>query len=352
MKGERVAQLELLLRSHPEGLRRAEIARRLGVHRSTISRYVEDLSQHIDIYEENNLIKIRPKEDDDSIALSVYESLAFNMSAEALASDTAIQSPHLASGLRKIAMNMRTYAPKVSENILAVAERIDQNVQRDKSLSSHFSKILEVLIDAWVTGRMVRLGTDDEDGEIELAPYFIGFRDEDGEGRKPITVTGRLRHTKDIVTLDITKITQATLLEETYTIPDNLKPFRMSQKEETDYDAIDMIPLVLSVREKSAMNSFSSLVHTPFSFTHEEDGRLMWMNDQFREILGSKLKGEAVLSRYIPELNRSIFPREEDQIVEMEVYYHDKEYRAELRRVSVRGFSETEQLLQMPEEKE
>ena len=34
MKGERVAQLELLLRSHPEGLRRAEIARRLGVHRS------------------------------------------------------------------------------------------------------------------------------------------------------------------------------------------------------------------------------------------------------------------------------------------------------------------------------
>ena len=83
-----------------------------------------------------------------------------------------------------------------------------------------------------------------------------------------------------------------------------------------------------------------------------EDGRLMWMNDQFREILGSKLKGEAVLSRYIPELNRSIFPREEDQIVEMEVYYHDKEYRAELRKVSVEGFSDSERLLDMPEEKE
>ena len=83
-----------------------------------------------------------------------------------------------------------------------------------------------------------------------------------------------------------------------------------------------------------------------------EDGRLMWMNDQFREILGSKLKGEAVLSRYIPELNRSIFPKEEDQIVEMEVYYHDKEYRAELRKVSVEGFSDSERLLDMPEEKE
>ena len=111
MKGERVAQLELLLRSHPEGMRRAEIARRLGVHRSTISRYVEDLSEKIDIYEENNLIKIRVRDDEGPEALSVYESLAFNMSAELLASNIEIQNPHLASGLRKIAMNMRSYAP-------------------------------------------------------------------------------------------------------------------------------------------------------------------------------------------------------------------------------------------------
>ena len=78
----------------------------------------------------------------------------------------------------------------------------------------------------------------------------------------------------------------------------------------------------------------------------------MWMNDQFREILGGKLKGENVLSRYIPELNRSIFPKEENQTVEMEVYYKDKEYRAELRKVPVEGFSNSEQLLEMPEEKE
>ena len=90
MKGERVAQLELLLRSHPEGIRRAEIARRLGVHRSTISRYVDDLSKHIDIYEENNLIKLRDKDVDSSpMELSIYESLAFNMGTEALASSAA-----------------------------------------------------------------------------------------------------------------------------------------------------------------------------------------------------------------------------------------------------------------------
>ena len=271
MKGERVAQLELLLRSHPEGMRRAEIARRLGVHRSTISRYVEDLSEKIDIYEENNLIKIRAREDDGPEALSVYESLAFNMSAELLASNIEIQNPHLASGLRKIAMNMRSYAPKVSANIFALADKIDEGLKSNMGQSMVFNKILEVLIDCWISGHIARITSGNE--EIEIAPYFIGFKEEK-EGRRPITVTGRLRHTMDIVTLDIAKMTDAVMLDETYTIPDNLKPFRKSQ-EEREYDAIDMIPLKLKLREKSALNSFSTIIHGKPDLSRNEKGELI-----------------------------------------------------------------------------
>ena len=134
MKGERIAQLELLLRSHPEGIRRAEIARRLGVHRSTISRYVEELANYIDIYEENNLIKIRVSDDEPSnMELSIYECLAFNMGAEALAGKAEFANPHLASGLRKLAMNMKSYAPKISENALSIADRIDKAIQENRS---------------------------------------------------------------------------------------------------------------------------------------------------------------------------------------------------------------------------
>lgn len=271
MKGERVAQLELLLRSHPEGMRRAEIARRLGVHRSTISRYVEDLSEKIDIYEENNLIKIRVRDDEGPEALSVYESLAFNMSAELLASNIEIQNPHLASGLRKIAMNMRSYAPKVSANIFALADKIDEGLKNNMGQSMVFNKILEVLIDCWISGHIARITSGNE--EIEIAPYFIGFKEEK-EGRRPITVTGRLRHTMDIVTLDIAKMTDAVMLDETYTIPDNLKPFRKSQ-EEREYDAIDMIPLKLRLREKSALNSFSTIIHGKPDLSRNEKGELI-----------------------------------------------------------------------------
>ena len=260
MKGERVAQLELLLRSHPEGIRRAEIARRLGVHRSTISRYVSALSERMDIYEENNLIKLKDRDEESSpMELSVYESLAFNMGAEALVSSAEFANPHLASGLRKLAMNLRSYAPRISDNALFLADKIDKEVQKNRNLSGHYNQILEVLIDCWVSGHLARLSTTLPDNEeIEIAPYFIGYKDE-GEGRKPITVTGRLRHTKDIITFDISSITEARMLDETYTIPDNLKPFLHST--ERKYDAIDMIPLKLWLSEKSALNSFREVIH-------------------------------------------------------------------------------------------
>ncbi len=43
----------------------------------------------------------------DLMKLSIYESLAFNISAELFASHGELQNPHLASGLRK---NSRKYA--------------------------------------------------------------------------------------------------------------------------------------------------------------------------------------------------------------------------------------------------
>ncbi len=83
-----------------------------------------------------------------------------------------------------------------------------------------------------------------------------------------------------------------------------------------------------------------------------EDGKMIWRNSQFEQILGVKGLKEPYLSKHMPELNQSIFPREENDIVEMDVYYEEREYKAELRRVSVRGFNETEKLLELPEEKE
>jgi len=279
MKGERVAQLELILRSHPEGLRKSDIARRLGVHRSTIGRYVEELKQYSNIYEDNNLIKIVPSTDDEPLALSVYESLALNMGVEMLLQNSEFRTPHLASGLRKIAMGMQSYAPKVSGNIIAIADQIEAEAT---SGNTRQNEILEVLIDAWVSGRIVRIThirKSVEDGtcveeETELAPYFIGFV-ENEKGRNPVTVTGRLRHTTEIITLDISLIRSVTILNETYTIPDNLKAFRRMENPAAPEYVVDTIPLVLLVRQKSALNSFDTLSHGNIETLKQDDGTLI-----------------------------------------------------------------------------
>ena len=279
MKGERVAQLELILRSHPEGLRKSDIARRLGVHRSTIGRYVEELKQYSNIYEDNNLIKIVPNTDDEPLALSVYESLALNMGVEMLLQNSEFRTPHLASGLRKIAMGMQSYAPKVSGNIIAIADQIEAEAT---SGNTRQNEILEVLIDAWVSGRIVRIthlrksgeGDFQAEEETELAPYFIGFV-ENENGRNPVTVTGRLRHTTEIITLDISLIRSVTILNETYTIPDNLKAFRRMENPAAPEYVVDTIPLVLLVRQKSALNSFDTLSHGNIETQKQDDGTLI-----------------------------------------------------------------------------
>lgn len=85
-----------------------------------------------------------------------------------------------------------------------------------------------------------------------------------------------------------------------------------------------------------------------------EDGKFIWMNTQFRSIVGSapKLKQEVYLSKYFPELNRGVLPKGESEVTRLPIEFVGREYIAELSRVSVEGFSDTEKLLQLPVEKE
>ena len=273
MKGERIAQLELILKAHPEGLRKSDIARRIGVHRSTIGRYIEELKKYNTVTEENKLVKIEMKDVEEHLELSIYESLALNMGAEMLLSNSQFQSPHLVSGLRKIAMNMLSYAPRIAKNIASLADEAEKNASQGIEQPN---KILEVLIDAWVSGRMVKVehysGTETE--ETEFSPYFIGFVDNE-TGRNPITVTGRLRHSTEIVTIDISKIKNVEILNETYTIPDNLRAFGRQDNTLPVGMVVDIISIELLIKDKSALNSFKSVAHGNILTSKTPEGRYL-----------------------------------------------------------------------------
>ncbi len=80
------------------------------------------------------------------------------------------------------------------------------------------------------------------------------------------------------------------------------------------------------------------LTELPISYAVlEEDGKILWANDQFMSIFEGTQTKEHYLSSYIHELNRSVFPKDEGNPVEMKVSYEDRDYSATLKYVSVKN---------------
>ena len=105
-----------------------------------------------------------------------------------------------------------------------------------------------------------------------------------------------------------------------------------------------------STQYKGIQNTLLKELTVPYAILMA-DGRIMWKNDRFAELFADN-KREKYLSKFIPELNRGVFPKADKDQVELEIRYKDRDYQAVLRRVSMEGFSEAEEVLQIPKEQE
>ena len=71
----------------------------------------------------------------------------------------------------------------------------------------------------------------------------------------------------------------------------------------------------------------------------QEDGKVIWMNHQFEGVLQRNHGGEVMIHKYMPELTKDHFPKEENENIQIEVVYNEKEYNAELHRISLREYN-------------
>ena len=83
----------------------------------------------------------------------------------------------------------------------------------------------------------------------------------------------------------------------------------------------------------------------------QDDGKILWANSEFKGLIGVRKGKDTYLSKYIPELNRGIFPKEEDTVTSMEVSYNERDFRVEMRCISLKGFNEAENILKLPPER-
>ncbi|MGQ0604209.1 MAG: helix-turn-helix transcriptional regulator, partial [Anaerolineales bacterium] len=174
-KIDRLAQLKHLLLEHSEGLTKAEIARRLDVHRSTAGEYIDDLTvQGVPIYETTPdryaIDRDRYKID---VQFTQHESMALHLAARLFATRTDKHNSHAASALRKLGIALEGLAPLISNHLKLSADVLDDASRRRDPV---FMQVLETLTRAWSLGRKVHLTHQMEDGKVfdyDFAPYFI-----------------------------------------------------------------------------------------------------------------------------------------------------------------------------------
>ena len=101
-KSQRMLQIEYLLLDHPEGLTRSEIARRMGVHKSTLTRDIQLISVDVPLIEEDDgRLRLDKQGYLSTVRLSLFELEALHLSARLFARAMKFPFPHALAALEK-----------------------------------------------------------------------------------------------------------------------------------------------------------------------------------------------------------------------------------------------------------
>ena len=222
-KAARINQIERLLWSHPEGLTRTEIARRVGVNRSVITKYLDQDDLPPSIYEDHlddKRLKINRDADLTRASFNLHEVMAIHLATRLLATRTDKQNPHAASALRKLGIALRQLDENVSRHLLLSADVMDEDASYRDPV---YLNVLETLTEAWASGRKVKVSHQMEDGRIfdyTFSPYFI----EPYAVGQTTHVLGLREPPGKVRTFKIERLRSAEILREEYELPEEFDP--------------------------------------------------------------------------------------------------------------------------------
>jgi CRISPR-associated endonuclease/helicase Cas3 len=274
-KATRLLQIEALLLGHPEGLTQSEIARRLSVHRSTILRYLPDLTDRFAVYEDEDR---RLKIDRDAylvrVSFSLHEALALHLGARLMATWMDRQNPHAAAALRKLSVSLERLAPLLSRHVQQSADVMDQAAQRHDPA---YLNVLETLTRAWSTQRKVKVWHRQDRRsrvfEYLFSPYFI----EPYAAGQATHVMGFREPPGKLRTFKVERIERIQMLDEAYTLPQDFDPGELlSDAWGIWYTESDPVEVVLRFHPRVSSRVLETRWHRSEQVQEQEDGYLLW----------------------------------------------------------------------------
>ncbi len=273
-KAMRLLQLETLLLAHPEGLSQSEIARRLGVNRSTVNRYLPDLPAHIYIdVDDGGVWKIDRQAYLINVRFDLHEAMAVHLATRLLATRMERQNPHAAGALRKLGQAIQPLAPQISRHLRQSADVMDDASQRQDPV---YLRCLERLTLAWAELRKVQVWHLHEGGEIKaytfspyfIEPYAIGQSTHAIGWREP---PGALR------TFKIERLVRVELLRETYQIPGDFDPQELlADAWGIWYTGEEPVEVALRFHPRVARRVRETRWHRSETLEEQPDGSLIW----------------------------------------------------------------------------
>lgn len=135
-KPERLLPFEQILAAYPEWLCRAEIARKMGVHRATIERYIEDRNRRLHVWKDESLVGIDRDNYLFHVQLILHDSIALSLVVRLMTILTDRQNPCTSSALRKIGQTLREFTPHITQHLLSSHRAIGRTGRRRRPFST------------------------------------------------------------------------------------------------------------------------------------------------------------------------------------------------------------------------
>lgn len=273
-KVQRLFQIEALLLAHPEGLSQSEIARRLDVNRSTIHRYLPDLTKHAPIFEEDGRIFIDRKSYLVNLKLNLNEAIALHLATRLLTNRIERHNPHSASLLRKLSQTIEKLSPQISKHLSQSADIADDPARFQ---DPHYLSVLERLALAWAEGREVIIWhRHTETKKVHkynfrvyfIEPYAVGYA---------IHVIGFRYPPGELRTFNLARIERVELTDQYYTIPEDFDPTALlNQAWGIWYTKNNPEEVKLKFSTKVARRVLETRWHPTQETLSQPDGSLFW----------------------------------------------------------------------------